>query len=80
MIVLNTGYARVTGFDGSTIMGQEDLARARNLAPDAVVLGVHMEALNHATQTRQELADYIVENNLDATRTRVPADGESYVF
>ncbi|HEY6645079.1 MBL fold metallo-hydrolase [Povalibacter sp.] len=80
VVVLNTGYAHITGFDGSIIMGKEDLARARKLAPDAVLIGVHMDAVNHASQSRAELIHYIAEQNLDATRTRVPADGESYRF
>jgi hypothetical protein len=50
------------------------------VAPDAVLIGVHMEAINHAGQTRQELNQYISEQGLDAARTLVPADGESYRF
>jgi len=80
VIVLNTGYASITGFDRSIIMGKEDLARARKLAPDAVVIGVHMEAVNHAAQSRAELVQYIAEQRLDAKLTRIPADGESYRF
>lgn len=80
VIVLNTGYASIVGFDGSIIMGKEDLGRARKLAPDAVVIGVHMDAVNHASQSRAELIRYIAEQDLDATRTRVPADGESFRF
>lgn len=80
VIVLNAGYASITGFEGSIIMGKEDLARARKLAPDAVVIGIHVDAVNHASQSRSELLQYIAEQNLDATRTRVPADGESYRF
>lgn len=80
VVVLNTGYAKIPGLDGSIIMGKEDLARARQIAPDAVLIGVHMEAVNHAGQTRQELREFIAEKNLDAARTRVPADGESYRF
>lgn len=80
VIVLNTGYARIPGIDGSIIMGKEDLARARQLAPEAVVIGVHMESVNHAGQTRQELREFIAGKQLDANRTRVPDDGESYRF
>ena len=80
VIVLNTGYASISGFDGSIIMGKEDLARARALAADAVLIGVHMEAVNHAMQSRAELVRYIVEQNLDVARTRIPADGEVYRF
>jgi len=80
VVVLNTGYAVVPGIDGAIIMGKEDLARARQIAPDAVVIAVHMDAVNHAGQTREELREFIAGKNLDAARTRVPADGESYTF
>src|SRR5690606_22225464 len=80
VIVLNTGYAGILGFDGAIIMGKEDLARARALAPGAVQIGVHREAVNYTGQSRAELIQYIAEQNLDASRTRVPADGESFRF
>jgi len=80
IIVLNTGYARVLGMDGSIIMGKEDLYRAWRMAPQATIVGVHMEAVNHAMQTRQELRDYIVEKGMDGQRVLVPADGEAYAF
>jgi L-ascorbate metabolism protein UlaG (beta-lactamase superfamily) len=80
IIVLNTGYARVLGMDGSIIMGKEDLYRAYRMAPQAYIVGVHMEAVNHAMQTRQELRDYIGEKGMDSGRVLVPADGESYAF
>lgn len=80
VIVLNTGYARVMGLDGSIIMGKEDLARAQQLAPNATVIASHMEAVNHGMQTRKELRDFIVEKRLDARRVLVPADGQTYVF
>ncbi|WP_229426938.1 MBL fold metallo-hydrolase [Massilia atriviolacea] len=80
VIVLNTGYARVTGMDGSIIMGKEDLYKAYQLAPKATVVGIHMEAVNHAMQTRQDMRDYIAGMKMDAQRVLVPADGESYRF
>lgn len=80
VIILNTGYARVKGFDGSIIMGKEDLLRAYELAPKATVIGSHMEAVNHAMQSRQELRDFIAEKGMSAKRVLVPADGASYSF
>jgi len=44
-----------------TIMGKEDLYRAYQAAPKATVIGTHMESVNHATQSREELHDYIAE-------------------
>ncbi|WP_298577223.1 hypothetical protein [uncultured Luteimonas sp.] len=80
LIVINTGYARIPSLDSSIIMGKEDLSRARRLAPEAVVIGVHMESVNHAGQTRQELREFIAKQQLDANRTRVPDDGEPSRF
>lgn len=80
VIILNTGYARILGLDGSIIMGKEDLYRVSQIAPEAKVIGSHMEAVNHGMQTRKELRDYIAEKGMDPKRVLVPADGESYNF
>ena len=80
VIVLNTGYARITGVDGSIIMGKDDLWRAYQLAPQAKIIGSHMESVNHMTQSRKDLRDFIAEKAMDPQRVLVPADGESYRF
>lgn len=80
VIVLNTGYARIQGLDGSIIMGKEDLYRAYQAAPKAKVIGSHMDSVNHGMQTRKDLNDFIKEKAMDRTRVLVPADGESYAF
>jgi len=79
-IILNTGYARIPGYDGSIIMGKEDLYRAYQAAPQAKVIGSHMESVNHGMQSRQDLRDYIVEKGMDRQRVLIPGDGESYSF
>lgn len=80
VIILNTGYARVLGYDGSIIMGKEDLYRAYQSAPQARVIGSHMESVNHGMQSRKDLRDYITEKGMDRQRVLVPADGEFYSF
>ena len=80
VIVLNTGYARVAGFNDSIIMGKEDLARAYQAAPWATIVGIHMEAVNHMTQSRRDLLDYVTLKGMDGARVRVPADGEMIRF
>ncbi|MDH5832829.1 MBL fold metallo-hydrolase [Luteimonas kalidii] len=80
VIVLNAGDARIAGLDGSIIMGRDDLARARRAAPDAAIVAVHLEAVNHATQSRDDLHRYIRSQGLDATWTLVPEDGDAYRF
>ncbi|WP_082493479.1 MBL fold metallo-hydrolase [Massilia sp. Leaf139] len=80
IIVLNTGYARIEGFDGAIIMGKEDLKRAHDAAPGATVIGIHMEAFNHMMQSRRELLDYVRDTGMDAARVLVPDDGQAYRF
>ncbi len=80
VIILNTGYARIQGLDGSIIMGKDDLYRAYLAAPRAKVIGSHMDSVNHGMQTRKDLNDFIKEKAMDPTRVLVPADGESYAF
>ncbi len=80
VILLNTGYAQLTDFDGSIIMGKDDLYRAYQFAPNARVVGIHMEAVNHTMLTRAELRRFIEEKHLDTRRALVPDDGQSYDF
>lgn len=50
VIVLNTSAAEVTGFEGDPIiMGQEDTLRTHQAVPNATIIAVHMDAVNHMT-------------------------------
>jgi len=80
VIVLNTAYARLEAYESSIIMGKEDLLRAHRLAPKATILGIHMDTINHAAQTRRDLIDYIAQTGMDRRRVLVPKDGEAYRF
>lgn len=80
VVILNTGYAKLEGFeDSSIIMGKDDVARACRTAPEATVIATHMDAVNHATLSRTALRTFVREQNLQ-TCARVPADGEQYAF
>ncbi|OZI63431.1 MBL fold metallo-hydrolase [Bordetella genomosp. 11] len=80
VMIVNACYGRLVGYDGSFIMGKEDLYRAYQALPNAKVVASHMEALAHCTQSRQELRDYIAEKGMSPSRVLVPQDGESYRF
>jgi L-ascorbate metabolism protein UlaG (beta-lactamase superfamily) len=80
VMILNACYGRLVGYDGSFIMGKEDLTRAYQALPNATIVASHMEALAHCTQTRQELRDYIADHGMNPRRVLVPRDGESYRF
>lgn len=80
VIVMNAGAAEMTGFEGDPIiMGKEDTLRAHRAAPDATIIAVHMEAVNHMTLSRDELSDYVQEVGIQ-DHVSIPADGEVISF
>ena len=80
VMILNACYGRLVGYEGSFIMGKEDLYRAYQALPHATIVASHMESLAHCTQTRQELRDFIGAKGMASGRVLVPQDGESYRF
>nr|WP_279053164.1 MBL fold metallo-hydrolase [Acinetobacter tandoii] len=79
VIVLNTGNALVNGFKESIIMGKEDTYRATKKAPNAKVIAVHMDAINHMSVTRAQLAAYVKEKGIK-DKVLIPIDGETLSF
>lgn len=79
VIVINAGYATMSDYDGSIIMGKEDVLRAAKAKPDATIVATHMDAINHMAQTRVELREFVQKNGV-ADRVEVPEDGESVKF
>ncbi|KXO83786.1 MBL fold metallo-hydrolase [Stutzerimonas stutzeri] len=79
VVVVNAGYARVTGYEGAIIMGKEDLVRAAQAVPNARIVATHMDAINHMGQTRQDLAAYAAEKGIQ-DRLDIPEDGAVVKF
>ncbi|MDU8925311.1 MBL fold metallo-hydrolase [Pasteurellaceae bacterium LIM206] len=74
IVVMNTGYAQLQGFDGSLIMGKDDVAKMHQTAPNAEIITVHMDAVNHATVTSNEMRKFVAENGLK--KVAVPKEGD----
>ena len=74
VIVMNTGYAQLQGFSDSIIMGKADVAKARQAAPKADIITVHMDAVNHAAVTSDEMRKFVKENKL--SKVAVPKEGD----
>ena len=72
VIVLNAAGAEFLE-GGLIVMGLDDVAEVRGAAPDAAVVTVHLEALNHCYLSRAELRQA-------GLRLIVPADGEQFDF
>jgi L-ascorbate metabolism protein UlaG (beta-lactamase superfamily) len=80
IIVLNTGKAIISGWEEHPIiMGKEDTLRATLAAPAALIVAVHMDAINHCSLSRNELRDYVTEKGIE-DRVLIPSDGELLKF
>lgn len=64
---------------GSLVMGKDDIYEVYKAAPNATIISVHMEAVNHWTLSREELKSFINEKGI-SSHVLVPDDGESYSF
>ncbi|WP_400195191.1 MBL fold metallo-hydrolase [Lysinibacillus telephonicus] len=78
IIVVNAGDNQFLQ-GGSLVMGKEDVYEVYNAAPNAKILAVHMEAVNHWTLSREELRIFINEKGI-SSNILVLNDGESYSF
>ena len=74
IIVMNTGYAQVEGNPDGIIMGKADVAKARQVAPKADIITVHMDAVNHAAVTSDDMRKFVKEHKL--SKVAVPKEGE----
>lgn len=72
IIVVNAGGARFLEGDPIT-MTAEDVIHVCRAAPNAMVIAVHMEAINHCLLTRSELAKATEHVGV---KVRIPEDGE----
>jgi L-ascorbate metabolism protein UlaG (beta-lactamase superfamily) len=73
VIVVNAGGARLLEGDPIT-MTADDVVAVAARAPDATIVAVHMEAINHCLETRADLHQRLHDEGLDG-RVIVPEDG-----
>jgi L-ascorbate metabolism protein UlaG (beta-lactamase superfamily) len=73
-VVLNAGAAQFLVGDPIS-MGPQDVIAVCQAAPEADVIAVHMDSINHCLLTRRSLATALEEAGLQ-DRVLIPADGE----
>jgi CheY-like chemotaxis protein len=49
-------------------------------APDSIVIATHMDALDHATVSRETLREYAAAHGILSTNLLIPADGKMLHF
>ncbi|MBD5627289.1 MAG: MBL fold metallo-hydrolase [Desulfovibrio sp.] len=83
VIIMNAGGAamEMDAFRNAPeiIMKKEDVLRMVRAAPDAEVVAVHMDAINHMTVDRKDLARYTREHGI-RDKVLIPFDGEVMDF
>jgi L-ascorbate metabolism protein UlaG (beta-lactamase superfamily) len=72
-VVVNAGGARYVDGD-PLVMTADDVVKVARHAPDAQVVAVHLEAINHCVETRADVHQRLYEEGLIGQVT-VPEDG-----
>ena len=78
IIVVNAGDNQFLE-GGSLVMSKEDVYEVYKAAPEAMIMAVHMEAVNHWGLSREELKSFSNEKGI-TSNVIVPDDGDSYTF
>jgi L-ascorbate metabolism protein UlaG (beta-lactamase superfamily) len=73
VVIVNAGGARFLD-SGPIVMTADDVVAVARHAPDAHVIAVHLEAINHCLETRADLHQRLHEEGL-TDRVTVPEDG-----
>jgi L-ascorbate metabolism protein UlaG (beta-lactamase superfamily) len=76
VIVVNAGGARFLEGD-PIVMTAEDVAEVHRAAPEALIVVVHLEAINHCLETRAYYRERLPALAVDMDRIRIPEDGET---
>ncbi|MBH5328088.1 MBL fold metallo-hydrolase [Eikenella sp. S3360] len=75
-LIMNTGYALIQGIPDSIIMGTADVLKASQVMPQAKIITVHMDTVNHTAVSRADMHKFVRGQGIES-RVRIPADGES---
>ena len=73
-------WADSSGQRSLIVMDAAQTVEVCRLAPSAVIVATHMEALDHATVSRAKLRAQARQAGIEASHLLVPADGESLTF
>ena len=80
IIITHSGGATIPGFE-PIIMDVEQTLKVLNASSgDAVVVAIHMEALDHCGISREELRQMADSKSITPSRLMIPNDGETISF
>lgn len=79
IIITHSGGAKIPGFE-TIIMDAEQTLTALNSSPQAVIVAIHLEALDHCNVSREMLRQMADAAAILPSRLMIPKDGETIVF
>lgn len=79
-IVITHSCGAVLDDSGPIVMDAIQTIEVCKTAPDATVVAVHLEALDHGTITRADVRTLANENHISDTRLMIPEDGDTLIF
>ncbi|MED3882924.1 MBL fold metallo-hydrolase [Priestia megaterium] len=78
VIIVNSGANQFVELEsGPIIMDKEDIYEVHKAAPEATIICVHMEAVNHWGLSRETLKNFVKDKGF-LPQVLIPADGEAY--
>ncbi len=79
IIITHSGGATIPGF-APILMNAQQTVTAANTAPNAILVAVHLESLDHCRVSRNELRVAANEAGIKSSRLFIPENGETLVF
>lgn len=62
------------------VMDAEQTVTVCRAAPESIVVATHMDSVDHATVSRQDLREFAAAQGIQPEQLLIPADGETLVF
>ena len=79
IIITHSGGAKLPGFE-TIIMDAEQTLSTVIASSNAVVVAIHLEALDHCGVSREKLREMADKADIPPTRLMIPEDGETIAF
>lgn len=79
IIITHSGGATIPGYEAIIMDGEQTLTTV-NASPEAIVVAIHMESLDHCTVSRKALRQMAESAAIPPSRLMIPEDGETISF
>ena len=79
ILITHSGGATIPGFEPIIMDIDQTLATAK-ASSSAIVVAIHMEALDHCSASREQLRQRADKQTIPPSRMMIPSDGETIAF